>query len=167
MQNESSPSLAKQQVSFLKYYCLASFTTVTWLITKTDDTIRNMNNRNKFECIQYSERSEVYKFVASADCTARQKLNCECFYRSLGCPQLLSSSFDVRVYYQGCQVTLLQVRMQMQCTVMFYSKCISLRLFTVKTLLFSKICTFKFMLHRVRGIPFMNWFFSPPNDVTD
>ena len=58
---------------------LASFTTVTLLIMKTDDTIPNKNNRNKFEYILCSQRGEVYKFAARVDCTARQKLELRIF----------------------------------------------------------------------------------------
>ena len=46
---------------------------------------------------------KVYKFVVSMhELIAQQgrNLSCEYFYRSLGCPQLTSSSCDVRVHFR-------------------------------------------------------------------
>ena len=36
-------------------------------------------------------------------------------------------------------------------------KCVSVRLFNIKTLFFPEICTFEFTVHQ--GKPTMNWFF--------
>ena len=94
---------------------------------------------------------KVYKFVARVDCTARQKLQ----YRSLGCPQLTSSSFDVRVHFRVARQRYFKCECKCYALSCFIQKCVSLfnRLFTVKTLLFPKICTF---VHQ--GIPTTNWF---------
>ena len=70
----------------------------------------------------------------------------------------MSSSCDIRVHFTVAR----QHYFKCECKCFgalscFIQKCISLRLFTGKGLLFPKICTFEFLFHR--GIPIVNWFF--------
>ena len=121
----------------------------------------------KIKCqLCYNSEKARFKNLAPTQRVSRaliaqqgRNLNCEYFYRSLGCRQLTSSSCDVRVHF----------RVARQCYfmresnavghyhILFIIKCVSLRIFTVKTLIFLKICTLECMLHW--GKPTMNWFF--------
>ena len=86
--------------------------------------------------------------------------SCEYFYWSLGCQQLTSSSCDVRVHFRVARQCYFKCKSNAvgHFHVLFKLKCVSLRLFTVKTLLFLKICALEFMLHW--GKPTMKWFFA-------
>ena len=68
--------------------------------------------------------------------------NVEVVYKSFGCPQLTSSSCDVRVHFKVARECYFKCECKccgaLSC---FIHKCVSLRLFTVKTLLFPKSCT--------------------------
>ena len=86
---------------------------------------------------------------------AQRGKNSSCGYRSLGCPQLTSSSFDISVHFRVARQRYFKCECKCYALSCFIQKCVSLfnRLFTVKTLLFPKICTF---VHQ--GIPTTNWF---------
>ena len=67
--------------------------------------------------------------------------NVEVVYKSFGCPQLTSSSCDVRVHFRVARDCYFKCECKCCGTLScFIHKCVSLRLFTVKTLLFPKIC---------------------------
>ena len=93
--------------------------------------------------------------------------SCEYFYWSLGCQQLTSSSCDVRVHFRVARQCYFKCKSNAvgHFHVLFKLKCVSLRLFTVKTLLFLKICTLEFMLHW--GKPTMKIIGSFPADQWD
>ena len=68
--------------------------------------------------------------------------NVEVVYKSFGCPQLTSSSCDVRVHFRVARECYFKCECKccgaLSC---FIHKSVSRRLFTAKTLLFPKICT--------------------------
>ena len=68
--------------------------------------------------------------------------NVEVVYKSFGCPQLTSSSCDVRVHFRVARECYFKCECKccgaLSC---FIHKNVSRRLFTAKTLLFPKICT--------------------------
>ena len=97
--------------------------------------------------------------LSRVDRTARQKLELQIFLLYL----LGVCSRRHPVMTSGCLFTVArQHYFKCECKCCgalscFIQKCISLRLFSGKGLLFPKICTFEFLLHR--GIPIVNWFF--------
>ena len=68
------------------------------------------------------------------------------FYRSLGCPQLTSSSCDVRVHFGVAMQCYFKCKCcgTLSC---FIQKCVLHWLFTVKTLLYPKICVHLWKIH--------------------
>ena len=122
----------------------------------------------KIKCqLCYNSEKARFKNLAPTQRVSRaliaqqgRNLNCEYFYRSLGCRQLTSSSCDVRVHFGVARQCYFKCKSNAvgHYHILSKLKCVSLWLFTVKTLLFLKICTFEFMLHR--GKPTINnWFF--------
>ena len=111
---------------------------------------------------------KVYKFVVSMhELIAQQgrNLSCEYFYRSLGCPQLTSSSCDVRVHFRVARQCYFKCKCKCCGTLSsFIQKCVLRRLFTVKTLLFPKICV-HLWIHVTLRQTNNELVLSPPIDV--
>ena len=119
----------------------------------------------KCQLCDICEEKKANKFVAHTACvsrvdrTARQKLELWIFLLISWCQQLTSSSCDVRVHFRVARQCYFKCKANAvgHYHILIIIKCVLLRLFTVKTLLFLKICTLEFMLHW--GKPTMKWFF--------
>ena len=111
------------------------------------------NKQCSYELILSTARClcEVYKFVVRThELIAQQgrNLSCEYFYRSLGCPQLTSSSCDVRVHFGVAMQCYFKCKCKCCGTLScFIQKCVLHWLFTVKTLLYPKICVHLWKIH--------------------
>ena len=103
---------------------------------------------------------EVYKFVVRTHELIAQRggnSSCEYFYRSLGCPQLMSSSCDIRVHFRVAR-QLCYFKCKCKCCgklSCFFQKCVLRRPFLWKPCFSQKsVYTLEFMLHW--GKPTMN-----------
>ena len=94
------------------------------------------NKQCSYELILSTARClcEVYKFVV--------------VYKFVGCPQLTSSSCDVRVHFGVAMQCYFKCKCKCCGTLScFIQKCVLQWLFTVKTLLYPKICVHLWKIH--------------------
>ena len=130
------------------------------------------HHKCRYELILSTARRlrEVYKFVVRThELIAQQGRNSSLYkirvYRSLGCPQLTSSSCNVMVHFRVARQYYFKCKCKCCGTLScFIQKCVLRRLFTVKTLLFPKICV-HLWIHVTLRQTNNELVLSPPIDV--